>query len=97
MTFEPEAMERVIETVRKYTPMMHSPYYSEQCRKDGSCPVCSMDKNVYSLARKMIEERDEAARVLKGLEAPSFHEDYTTDAGHCSPGCPACKLLGWQE
>ncbi len=97
MTFEPEAMEKVIELVRKYTPMMHSPFYSEQCRKDGSCPVCSMDENVYRLAREIIAERDEKARILKGLELPSFHEDYTTDAGHCSPGCPACKILGWQK
>ncbi len=56
MTFEPQAMEKVIKLVRQLS--VHSPYYPKQCRADGSCPVCSMNKDVYSLAREMIEKRD---------------------------------------
>ena len=66
MTFEPEAMERVIEIVRQHTPAMHSPNYSEPCSKD--CPVCNMNKDVYMLARETITTRDEKAKILKGLE-----------------------------
>jgi hypothetical protein len=55
-----------------------------------------MDVNVYNLARTMITERDWRAETIARLEQPAMHEDYTTDTGHCSPGCPACKLLGWQ-
>ena len=39
--------------------------------------------------------RQQLAIATEALIHPSCHEKFSTDAGMCVYGCPACKALKW--
>ncbi len=45
-------------------------------------------------AIRPIDEEGLTPERRKVLEHPSAHREFITDAGHCTPGCPACIELG---